>query len=397
MRPLAGPIAFALVLFAAVAPSRAADPIAIERIRHASGEDYTRIVIDLSRRTTFSWGQLPAKPDEGLPARVYVDLAGVRLDERRDLGVRFGDGRVRLLRTGQYGDDTARIVVELELEAKAEVSSMAEPARIVIDLSGPVKTVVAGKTPALETAAPTPKVDAGERLRVMIDPGHGGRDPGARGYGGLTEKETVMDVARRLAAKIRVGVPADVHLTRERDNYASLGERKDRANGDKADLFVSIHANASDNRRLRGIETFYLQNSDNRATLRLASLENGVDMLLRDGDASADADLPYIISDLAQGHKEQESSRLARHIQQELVAHLRSRFPGVDSLGVKQGPFLVLDGTHMPSVLVEIGFLTHEVEGQRLASAAYRESVAEGLYRGLKGYLGDEHARAEQR
>ncbi|MFP6608588.1 MAG: N-acetylmuramoyl-L-alanine amidase, partial [Deltaproteobacteria bacterium] len=167
------------------------------------------------------------------------------------------------------------------------------------------------------------------------------------------------------------------------------------ANDRKADFFISIHANASDTRRVRGIETYYLKNTDDRATLRLASLENGVDMILRDGDASADADLPYIISDLAQGHKEQESLRLARHVQSELVRHLRTRYSGVDSLGDKQGPFLVLDGTHMPSILVEIGFLTHEVEGARLGSPAYREAVAEGLYRGLRSYLAEDLGRAQ--
>lgn len=394
-----------LVLVVAAGQAGAAEAIGIERIRHASGDGYTRIVIDLSRRTSFSWGTVVADKARGLPERVYIDLAGVRLEQARKFDARFSDGRVRRLRTGQYRAGTVRVVIELEVEAKAEVFALATPARIVIDLSGPAKalepSVVKEKKPpvvvkpTVAKPVPAPKRRSAPRLRLVIDPGHGGRDPGARGRGGLTEKEAVMEVAQRLAAKVRLGVPADVDLTRSKGQFASLEQRKDLANQNKADLFISIHANASDNRRLRGIETYYLKNTGDRATLRLAKLENGVDMLLGGADASTDTDLPHIISDLVQGHKERESSALARHVQNELVAHLRARYPSVDSLGVKQGPFLVLDNTHMPAILVEIGFLTHDLEGARLASAAYHEAIAEGLYRGIKSYLDDEHARLD--
>lgn len=394
MRGLSLALVACLALLAPAAPVQAAEPIRIVRVRHASADEYTRIVIDLSRHASFKWGELPADSERALPGRVYVDLNGVVLEDGRVLGLRPADGRVRLLRAGQHKADAARIVVELESEAKAKVFSLPQPARIVIDLSGPRKAVVAKEEPE-QAPEVLPSVRTDEKLRIIIDPGHGGRDPGARGRGGLSEKSVVLEVAQRLAAKIRLGVPAEVDLTRYGDSFAALGERKDLANDRKADFFISIHANASDTRRVRGIETYYLKNTDDRATLRLASLENGVDMILRDGDASADADLPYIISDLAQGHKEQESLRLARHVQSELVRHLRTRYSGVDSLGDKQGPFLVLDGTHMPSILVEIGFLTHEVEGARLGSPAYREAVAEGLYRGLRSYLAEDLGRAQ--
>jgi N-acetylmuramoyl-L-alanine amidase len=168
-----------------------------------------------------------------------------------------------------------------------------------------------------------------------------------------------------------------------------LGERKDIANRKEADLFVSIHANASENSKLRGIETYYLKNSNDRATLRLAKLENGVDMLIKGRDISADADLPYILSDMVQGQKEVDSILLANHIQDELVGYLGPRYHSVRSLGVKQGPFMVLDGTYMPAILVEVGFITNSLEGRRLTVASYRDAVAEGLYRGVKRYLAD--------
>ena len=176
-------------------------------------------------------------------------------------------------------------------------------------------------------------------------------------------------------------------MTREGDGFISLEARKDIANQRDADLFVSIHANGSKNSRLHGIETYYLQNTNNRATLRLAKLENGVDMLIKGNDVSTDADLSYILSDMVQGRKEAESASLAAIIQKSLVAHLSAHYRPVTSLGVKQGPFMVLDGTYMPAVLVETGFMTHEMEGRRLATAAYREAVAEGLYVGINRYL----------
>ncbi len=200
----------------------------------------------------------------------------------------------------------------------------------------------------------------------------------------------VLDISKRLAAKLRSRLGVEVYLTRSDDTYVPLDARKDLANRLEADLFVSIHANASRNDKLAGVETYYLKNTNDRATLRLARLENGVDMLIKGSDVSTDADLSYILSDIIQGQKEADSILLANHIQSRLCGHLRTKFRDVESLGVKQGPFLVLDGTYMPSVLVEAGFVTNQVEGRRMRSASYREDVAEGIYRGIKAYLEDD-------
>jgi N-acetylmuramoyl-L-alanine amidase len=178
-------------------------------------------------------------------------------------------------------------------------------------------------------------------------------------------------------------------MTRQGDQYISLGGRKDVANRLDADLFVSIHANAAKNKRSNGIETYYLKNSNDRATLRLANLENGVDMLIG-GDVSTDADLSYILSDIIQGQKEADSIRAAGHIQKALVGEVKSRYADVDDLGVKQGPFLVLDGTYMAAILVETGFVSNSTEAKRLTSAAYRESLAEGMFEGIQRYFQDD-------
>ena len=260
----------------------------------------------------------------------------------------------------------------------------------------PRPPVSAGRGTAIRVMPPKPAVPAASpsaapkarRIRIVLDPGHGGKDPGAKGPGGV-EKDAVLDISRRLAEKLRTRLGVDVHLTRSDDTYIALDARKNVANRLEADLFVSIHANASKNSKSHGIETYYLKNTNDRATLRLARLENGVDMLIG-SDVSTDADLSYILSDIIQGQKEADSILLANHIQGELCAYLSTSYDSIQSLGVKQGPFFVLDGTYMPAVLVETGFISNSHEGRRLRATSYRDSLAEGIYRGIKRYLEDD-------
>jgi N-acetylmuramoyl-L-alanine amidase len=219
----------------------------------------------------------------------------------------------------------------------------------------------------------------------VLDPGHGGRDPGARGY--AVEKEVTLAIARRLAVLLRERLAATGILTRARDTTLSLAARTARANSEGADLFLSIHANASPNSRLNGVETYYLNDTDDRATIRLAAMENGLPAARK--RVRGRADLRYILSDLVQVGKMEESVALAGAIQRALVGHLDERYPGVADLGVKRGPFYVLVGAHMPCVLVETSFLTHPGEGRRLAGNAYREAVAEGLFIGIARFLDD--------
>lgn len=442
---------FGLVVVAGAVSAEAA---AIKNIRSSAGSTYTRVVIDLTGPTAYEYATLPASG--GKPARLYVDLRGVKL-AGRDHGVWIGDTRVKRVRTGQFSESTARIVLELEGPVTSKVFQLEQPPRLVIDLSGqgwggsdtapattssavvraaappaaaappPPKPATPARVeprpapprvaaaPAPKVAAPAPKpaavparapaprkpvrlpvpastarVPRARHVKIVIDPGHGGRDPGARNATGVSEKYVVFDISRRLADKLRRGLGVEIYMSRTADKYVALEDRKDLANRVDADLFVSIHANASENKRLQGIETYYLKNTNDRATLRLARLENGVDMLIKGGDVSTDADLSYILSDMVQGQKEADSILLANHMQNQLVGYLRPTYRGVETLGVKQGPFMVLDGTFMPSVLCEVGFITNPSEGKRLATAAYREAIAEGLYRGIRRYLEDE-------
>ncbi|MFQ5478220.1 MAG: N-acetylmuramoyl-L-alanine amidase [Candidatus Binatia bacterium] len=402
----------------------------VQRIRSASGDDYTRVVIDLSESVQFKKGFVAANKSLGRPLRFFVDLVGVTAGHKINTSVVKPDSRVSGVRAGQFNSRTARIVIDLTSPVSTKVFMLKSPSRLVIDLtgkgavSGTPKRATAPKTapskikkvvsrtprppakaiekvrsstlpskPSTIVAAkrkpPSPLLPPARRPRIVLDPGHGGRDPGTHSPAGITEKVVALDVSKRVAEKLRKRLDADVVMTRTTDKYLSLDRRKDLANRLEADLFISIHANASKNARLHGVETYYLKNTDDRATRRLASLENGVDLLIK-GGASADTDLSYIVSDLVQTGKEADSILLANSIQTELVKHLKLKYSAIGSLGVKRGPFLVLDGTYMPCVLIEMGFLTHSTEGTRLASTVYREAAAEGIFRGIKRYLADE-------
>ena len=315
-------------------------------------------------------------------ARVYVDLprgTGLAPGVPRSLTLDRPPTRVRVGR-GESG--VVRVVLELGGAAGYRVLRPPSGREIVVSVAPP------HDAPADPVKRPEASAlaRAGEphSPKIVIDPGHGGHDPGAQGY--AVEKEVTLAIAQRLAALLRERLGAETVLTRTDDETLSLADRTARANAEGADLFVSIHANANPSGRLHGIETYYLDNAADRATSRLAALENGLDLLHPRGHGS---DLRYILSDLVQVGKMDESIALARAVQRGVVATARSRYPYVTDLGVKRGPFYVLVGAYMPCVLVETSFLTHPVEGRRLARAEYQATIAEGVAAGVARFLAD--------
>lgn len=223
----------------------------------------------------------------------------------------------------------------------------------------------------------------GSRPVVVVDAGHGGHDPGTRSADGLLEKDLALQIAQRLAnALMRRGVNAI--LTRDRDVYLTLAQRTAIANQSSAELFVSIHLNWSPNPQTSGMEVYYLNNTTDRATIRLARMENAA----ADGHAPVDPSLNYILSDLRQQYKATESALLAQVMEQQTVSGLRASFGDkVRGLGAKKGPFYVLVGPRIPAVLVECGFLSNSAEAGRLATAAYQQGLADGLAASLVHYL----------
>jgi N-acetylmuramoyl-L-alanine amidase len=332
--------------------------------------------------------------DDGDLLRLYLELPPGTVVTPGALGAASPGPPVTAVRVGLADGRRVRVVVELDGATDFHVER-ARGSRVVAltvvggppaaDAAPPAAAAVAPppQAPPPPDRAPATRV-ARHRPKVVLDPGHGGDDPGAEGH--AVEKEVTLDVARRLARLLRVRLGAEVVLTRDDDRTLALKERTGRANAEGADLFVSIHANAAPTGRLRGVETYVLDNAVDHATLRLAKMENGLDLL---NPRPGNAGLRYILSDLVQVGKMGESVRLARSLQGGLVGHLRRSYRGVVDLGVKRGPFYVLVGAYMPCVLVETGFLTNPVEGHRVARQAYRQDVALGLYEGIARYLRD--------
>ncbi len=213
--------------------------------------------------------------------------------------------------------------------------------------------------------------------RIVIDPGHGGYDPGARS-GDLAEAALVLDVAERLEAKL-VAEGIEVVLTRRGDVYVPLRARTELANRVGADLFLSIHANAAEDPEARGIETYYLDFATDPTAKAVAARENA---------ASGDSmhDLQDLVRSIAMSNKIDESRELARLVQRDLVAGVRQSRPDAQDLGVKQAPFMVLIGATMPSVLTEISFLTNEEAAAHLATSVYRDQIADALFASVVGY-----------
>jgi N-acetylmuramoyl-L-alanine amidase len=213
--------------------------------------------------------------------------------------------------------------------------------------------------------------------RVVIDPGHGGYDPGARS-GDLAEAALVLDVAERLESKL-VAEGIEVVLTRRSDVYVSLRARTELANRVGADVFLSIHANAAEDPEARGIETYHLDFATDPTAKAVAARENA-------GTGDSMHDLPELVRSITMGNKVDESRELALRVQRDLVAGVRQSRPDAQDLGVKQAPFMVLIGATMPSVLTEISFLTNEDAAAHLATSVYRDQIAEALCMSVVGY-----------
>ena len=226
--------------------------------------------------------------------------------------------------------------------------------------------------------------------RIVIDPGHGGHDPGAKTRN-LTEADLVLDVALRLERLLTQIPGVEVILTRRTNAFVRLEERTAIANRHDADLFLSIHANASKNTSASGVETYFLNFATNLSAAAVAARENAA-------SGEAMGALPDFVKSIALNNKLDESRDLATYVQRAMVETLKNANPSVKDLGVKQAPFVVLIGAAMPSVLAEVSFLTNAQEARLLRGPAYRQSIADALFSAVQRYqsslsTGDEVAQ----
>ena len=356
-----------LFLFLVTTSSIASEKTDVKGIRYWSSPGYTRVVVDLSGPVEFSTNRL-SNPD-----RVYFDLKNSRLKKEIKTSLPVGDGLLKAVRAGQFDAQTVRVVLDLEKIKDFHSFVLDDPTRLVIDVNG----VEIAKKPE------TPVV----RRRVVIDPGHGGHDPGAVGPSGLYEKDVVLDIALKLKEILLTDPLNEVFLTRETDRFISLEERTAVANRKNADFFVSIHANANPVRRVKGIETYLLNWTNDDEAMRVAARENKISLKkMREMHRQMDT-LGMILNDLSRDSKRNDSIKLANYIQQSMVTtlHNESNYKSID-LGVKQALFYVLFGARMPSVLVEVSFISNPQEEQLLSNESYRMQIAKAIAKGLDTY-----------
>lgn len=362
------------------APATPAGPVKIVAIERHGSDKGARVVIELSAPTTFEVGALAADAAAGKDARVFVDIAGATARGiAREIEV---GGVLRRVRVGAQPKGT-RVVLDLAADLYRRIFYLPEPFRIVIDVST--------RPPLRED-----KGEAGgkrEVRRVAIDPGHGGNDTGAVGPTGLKEKDVTLDIAHRVAPLLARELKIETLLTRDSDVYVPLELRTARANAFHADLFVSIHCNASDNGRARGVQTFSLDASrDTEASsAQLIARENASRAVqegkaVRARDEGARLEVEAILSNLNVGDMAARSRHFAELLQRASLASLLPRYPDTKDQGVKSAGFFVLAGADMPAALFETAFISNPEDEARLATADFRQKMADAIVNAIRAY-----------
>ncbi len=325
------------------------------RIEHFQGADHARVVIHfnapiqyrVSDESALGKGAIAVDFPRAIPT---FDARGLVLE---------GFARRFSIETGPGG---MRVLIEPHSKLQQHVFHLPDPFRVVIDLARRVSAPRTGR----------------QLQRVMLDPGHGGHDPGAVGAAGLREKDVALEVAHRVAPLLsRQGL--SVSLTRDDDRFVTLEERTLRANAFNADLFISIHCNASESRGQHGVETYVLDTSRDSVANLVAARENA-------SSAAASAELGGILSSMRMADQSQRSVRLAKLLQRSAVAALGLDYAHVRDGGVKPAAFNVLVGARMPSVLFETSYISNPLEEGWLASDRYRTRLADGIANAVRAY-----------
>ncbi len=361
----------------------------ITGIRFWSNPSYTRIVVDADKEMAFTNRLLKQDPSIGKPQRLYIDLSGSRLGDGLNKLLPINDHLLLSARAGQYTQDAVRVVVDIKSFKTYKIFSLKNPFRIVIDVWGMDRNAAYVKKGGdlknkngtrIAPSALAKQFALGVR-RVIIDPGHGGRDYGAPGYyKGVHEKNIALAISKKLAAKMREQLKCEVILTRSTDKFLTLEERTAIANTKNGDLFISIHTNSVRDRRAYGIETYFLNLATDDDSILVAARENAT-------STKNISDLQSILNDLMQNAKINESSRLAGYVQSSLCSHLKKNYSHVKNKGVKQAPFYVLLGAQMPAILIETSFISNSRECKRLRSSTYQNRLCDAIIKGISAYI----------
>jgi N-acetylmuramoyl-L-alanine amidase len=368
---------------AALPPPLATGPVRLLGIERFPGEDAARVVVTLSGPAEYSVQMLPAEAARG--PRLVVDVLRATPSGPNEVAV---GGLVERVRLGRQPNGT-RVVLDLKAAVRHRVFYLLEPFRVVLDVAqgeprdpGGVAAPKPSNSEARVPAGdPASKSASSRRLvrRVVLDPGHGGHDPGATGPGGLREKDVTLDIAHRAAPLLARELGISTLLTRDSDAYVSLPERTARANAFQADLFVSIHCNASEDGAGRGVMTFVLDESQDALASRIAATENAA-------SAAAGSELARALSHSVDARSRAASAHFAGLLQRAALASLAPHYPGIPDRGVRRAGFFVLAGAEMPSVLFEASFISDPSGEIYLNTGDYRQKLADAIVNAVRAY-----------
>lgn len=403
-------------------------------VKYWSSDNYTRVVIKASGPVRYQERLLEKRGTK--PRRLYLDFQQSYIDPKYRSPIPIEDGLLKRIRTGQFSPEVVRVVLDIESISDYKIFSLPDPFRVVIDVRGESRPshAVVPKTKSLPR--PPVRITAQTRIRahpqdpksmtlledfkkipvaggqqdnvpqdleeiedpiagdklslaqqlglgvrkIVIDPGHGGKDPGASAFG-LNEKDIVLKIARKLRPILAKETGAEVILTRDQDIFIPLEERTAIANTHEADLFISLHINAHPSPKVHGLETYYLNLSTNAEAMRVAAFENAT-------STHQMSDLQDILIDIMKNSKINESSRLAGFVHKALSAGIKDvQKTQFKNLGVKQAPFYVLIGAEMPAILVEMAFITNQQDSGNLGTDSFLDIIAKDIVVGVQDYI----------
>lgn len=389
---------FLILVFCQIASGSAAQSapssVIIEDIRHHAHATYTRVVLDLSGRVGIK--------ETTSQRRVTISLSNVRLSQNAQRVLKRKTFP-RAIAVSQGPSRTVVLTLKKEAIRTYRLTTFQKPNRVAVDLyydndakkDSPATVTTPSPAPQRIPKPETPVTQSKpadrpsrKAVTVVIDPGHGGKDPGAIGRKGTREKTITLQIAKRLRALLQKRLHAKVLLTRSKDVFRNLDDRVAFAKDNEADLFLSIHVNSHPKQSIQGIEIYHFGKESDPRALAVAARENGMKL----GD-----DAPPWHSILAEkmlDHEIEESRNFAWTAKSKLIPTLQKHYTIKDH-GVKKAPFYVLrfTSTSMPSILAELGFLSNPREEERLRNDTFQKTLAEGMYQGIQAYVTKSRAR----
>lgn len=354
----------------------------VQDVRTASSPGLTRLVLDLDSKARP--GKQPILQSKG----VTITLPNITLSPSAKAKLASGERSKPFIIT-----QTSERSVDISLPAGSfqsyKILTLANPPRLVVDVVPPqespatlVSEPLPERTPSLSAPPPQPAQPQAKSMKtVVIDPGHGGKDPGALGQRGTEEKDITLKVGLKLRDLLSKQPGIRVLMTRDRDEFIELENRAKFANAQDADLFVSIHVNSHTKRSVKGIEIYHFGAAKDQRALEVAARENGTPL------NNTGVGWEYLVADLLTSKKIEESLELAWTAKEAMVTTLNSHYTLVDH-GVKTAPFYVLRFTSMPSILAEIAYISNAAEEEMLRTGLFTTRVAEALEESVKTFLG---------